>query len=199
MVQVTDRPALFLDRDGVINIDYAYVHRSENFESIDGIFELCREAKRLGYWIFVITNQAGIGRGQYTEQDFLKLTEWMQVVLKAEGAKADAVYFCPYHPVHGVGCYKQDSDCRKPNPGMLLQAAREFDINFDDSVLIGDKLSDIYAGLSAGVGVNLLFDPDGKQFEGEQTGITAVLRRLGEAVPYLRTAVMSGDPGQVQN
>lgn len=153
------RPALFLDRDGVINVDYAYVSKQEDFEFIDGIFELCQLAKQLGYLIFVVTNQAGIGRGYYTEEDFWNLTDWMCSVFKFHGAVIDKVYFCPFHPVHGVGKYKVDSSCRKPKPGMILQAAKEFCVDLQRSVLVGDKATDIQAGLAAGVGCNLLYSP----------------------------------------
>lgn len=155
------RPALFLDRDGVINADHAYVCRQENFEFVDGIFELCRYAKKLGYLIFVVTNQAGIGRGFYTEQDFLKLTEWMCGIFSTEGVVIDKVYFCPFHPEHGVGKYKVNSPFRKPGPGMILQAAEEFGVDLARSVLVGDKETDIQAGIAAGVGCNLLYHPLG--------------------------------------
>ena len=91
-----DNRAVFLDRDGVINIDHAYVNKPEDFIFIDGIFELCRKARQLGYLIFVITNQSGIGRGLYTENDFLKLTDWMNQVFKTQGINIDKVYFCPF-------------------------------------------------------------------------------------------------------
>lgn len=182
------RPALFLDRDGVINVDHAYVHRKEDFHFVDGIFELCREAKRLGFRIFVITNQAGIGRGYYTEQDFHVLTDWMQARLKEEGAEADAVYFSPYHPEHGIGEYRKDSVCRKPGPGMLHQAAGEFEIDFARSVLVGDKYSDVQAGMAAGVGRNLLFSRDSAEIGTDRPGIAAVLSSLREAITHLHTA-----------
>lgn len=154
---MTRRPALFLDRDGVVNIDHAYVHRQENFEFVDGIFDLCRHAKAQGYLIFVITNQAGIARGYYSEEDFLRLTQWMCERFAAEGAAIDKVYFCPFHPEHGIGRYKLDSPFRKPGPGMILQAADEFGVDLAASVLVGDMPTDIQAGIAAGVGSNLLY------------------------------------------
>lgn len=141
--------ALFLDRDGVININHGYVHEPERFDFIDGIFELCRYAQHLGYLLIVVTNQSGIGRGYYTEYDFLNLTEWMKQQFTDRGIHIDAVYFCPDHPEHGQGQYRRDSDCRKPKPGMILKAIREFDIDPGSSVLIGDKESDITAGRAA--------------------------------------------------
>lgn len=180
------RRALFLDRDGVINVDHAYVFKKENFEFIDGIFPLCREAKRLGYLIFVITNQAGIGRGYYTKQEFIHLTEWMKSVFIAEGCEIAKVYYCPYHPEHGIGKYKRETDCRKPKPGMILRAAKEFGVDIEHSVLVGDKLSDIQAGFAAGVGCNLLFVPPSDKTPEHNPGQTAaVLLSLLEAIHYL--------------
>lgn len=154
---VIGRPALFLDRDGVINHDSGYTFKAENFKFIDGIFELCRSAKRAGYYIVVITNQAGIGRGYYSEEDFRVLTEWMTDVFDNNGVKIDKVYFCPFHPEFGIGEYKMESPFRKPNPGMILQATQELKINLAESLLVGDKDSDIEAGINAGVGRNVLF------------------------------------------
>jgi D-glycero-D-manno-heptose 1,7-bisphosphate phosphatase len=174
---MSNRPALFLDRDGVINIDHAYVCKPENFEFVDGIFELCRSAKQHGFLIFVVTNQAGIGRGYYTEQDFLKLTEWMHGIFNAEGANIDQVYYCPTHPEHGIGKYKVASVCRKPSPGMILQAADEFDVDLSKSILVGDKEKDIQAGIAAGVGCNLLYlSSDTKK--GVATSASAIVNRL---------------------
>lgn len=144
------RPALFLDRDGVINVDRGYVYKQEDFEFIDGIFERCRLAQHLGYLIFVITNQSGIGRGYYTEQDFLILNDWMCGVFKEHGVNIEKVYYCPSRP-------EEYSPDRKPMPGMILRAAEEFGIDLPKSVLVGDKETDIQAGIAAGVGVNLLY------------------------------------------
>ena len=155
--------ALFLDRDGVINVDNAYVHRIEDFEFIDGIFELCEAAQMHGYLIIVVTNQAGIGRGYYSEEDFHKLSEWMCRSFEQRDIVISDIYFCPYHPEHGIGIYKQDSSCRKPRPGMLLRAKDEHSIDMDDSIFIGDKLSDLEAGEKAGVGLNILFSRSHKK------------------------------------
>lgn len=179
------RPALFLDRDGVINVDHAYVHRREDVEFIDGIFDLCRSARRRGYLVVVVTNQAGIGRGYYTEHDFQRLTDWMLERFGAEGAAIDRVYFCPYHPVHGVGRYKVDSPFRKPGPGMILQAAEELGIDLARSVLVGDMATDIGAGHAAGVGCKLLFRPDGASDAPAPEAADAVVARLSDVLPYL--------------
>ena len=140
------KKALFLDRDGVINIEKNYVYKIEDFEFVDGIFELCRKYQEEGYLLFVITNQAGIARDYYTEEDFQTLTTWMLDEFKKEGIKITKVYYCPHHPEFTGECA-----CRKPKPGMILQAEKEFDLDLRNSVLIGDKMSDIEAGKVAGV------------------------------------------------
>jgi D-glycero-D-manno-heptose 1,7-bisphosphate phosphatase len=181
---LSHRRALFLDRDGVINVDHGYVSRTVNFEFIDGIFELCRRAKTLEYLILVVTNQAGIGRGHYSERDFLELTRWMCGVFRDRGASIDKVYFCPYHPEHGIGNYRIDSPLRKPAPGMILQAANEFDIDLNQSVLVGDNDSDIQAGIAAGVGRNLLYRPSDRVSDRDHHHHTvATIRKLVDAIP----------------
>lgn len=147
------RRALFLDRDGVINVEKNYVHRIEDFEFLPGIFELCATARELDYLLVVITNQAGIGRGYYTEADFQRLTEWMREEFRTRGIDIARVYHCPYHPTAGVGEYKRESFDRKPNPGMIFKARDELGLDLAQCVLIGDKDSDIEAGRAAGVGL----------------------------------------------
>jgi len=153
------RAALFLDRDGVVNEERNYVYRIEDFEFIDGVFDLCRSAKLSGMAVVVITNQAGIGRGYYTEAQFHALTEWMCDRFSEQGIDIDGVYYCPYHPVHGVGKYKADSFDRKPNPGMILKVRDELGLRLSDSILIGDRASDIAAARAAGVGRTVLMAP----------------------------------------
>lgn len=149
--------ALFLDRDGVINVDYGYVHHRDQVHFIDGIFEICRHAHHLGYYIIVVTNQAGIGRGYYSQDDFEDLMTWMKTVFAEQGCPITEVYWCPYHPTAGLGNYRQESFDRKPNPGMILTAANCYNLDLNKSVLIGDKISDVAAGEIAGVGCNLLY------------------------------------------
>lgn len=178
------RRALFLDRDGVINVDHGYVHRPDQFEFVDGIFDLVRNACRRGYHVFIVTNQAGIGRGYYTEQDFHALMEWVCGEFRANGGQIDKVYFCPYHPEHGIGTYKRETSFRKPGPGMILAAAEEFGLDLAASVLIGDKESDIEAGVAAGVGCNVLFCPDGKPEP--QNSFGCVIESMLEATSLLQ-------------
>lgn len=175
---MTERRALFLDRDGVINVDHGYVHRQEDFEFVEGIFELVAYARTLGYLVIIVTNQAGIGRGYYSEEDFLRLMDWVGTVFAARSGGVDKVFFCPHHPEHGVGHYRQDSHFRKPAPGMLLSAIQEFGINPATSVLVGDKPSDIAAGRAAGVGTNLLLG-------GEVCDGAIAVDKLSQVLPYL--------------
>lgn len=156
----TGNKALFLDRDGVINVERGYIHRRESFEFIPGIFELCRAAHGLGYLLVVATNQAGIARGYYSEIDFHDLTEWMMAKFVEQNVTITRLYYCPYHPVFGIGRYKYDSPDRKPNPGMLLRAQADLDLDLGSSILIGDKQSDIEAGCSAGVGTQILLSSE---------------------------------------
>lgn len=155
------RRALFLDRDGVVNVDHGYVCSSDNFQFIDGIFELVAAAQQAGYLVVIITNQAGIGRGYYTEADFENLMIWVREQFVVRGGLIDAVYFCPDHPEHGLGAYRCDSPFRKPAPGMILQAAKEHGIDLGRSILVGDKLTDIQAGCNAGVGELLFYGTSG--------------------------------------
>ena len=151
---------LFLDRDGVINVDNNYVHKISDFIFTDYIFDLCRAAKQKDYKIIVITNQAGIGRGLYSESDFVDLTRWMIDIFISQEIVIEKVYFCPFHKEHGIGHYRQDSFDRKPNPGMIIKALNEFGISANESVLVGDNLSDVKAGQAAGVKTNLLLSKD---------------------------------------
>lgn len=148
---MTARRALFLDKDGVINVNHGYVCTPERTDFIDGIFELCRAATRRGFLNVVVTNQAGIGRGYYTESDFTTYVDWVRAQFRQHGAQLDAVYYCPHHPVRGVGKYLKDCACRKPKPGMLLNAQRDLDLDLTRCVLVGDSVSDLEAGRTAGV------------------------------------------------
>src|ERR1035437_2372099 len=114
--------ALFLDRDGVVNMETDYVWRVEDFNFVDDIFRLCEKFQTEGYKIFIITNQSGISRGYYSENDFLHLTDWMLARFLENGISILKVYFCPHHPDISGPC-----NCRKPNPGLIKQAEMEFD------------------------------------------------------------------------
>lgn len=166
------RRALFLDRDGVINQEIGYLSRVDQVQFLPGVFNLCRKAKELGYLLVIITNQAGIARGHYSENDFLALMDWMTARFSENGAPIDRVYYCPYHPEFGVGIYKRNSSDRKPEPGMLLQAAIELNLDLGQCILVGDRFTDIRAGASAGVG--LLFLLRGNEVSQQVFGVNYI-------------------------
>ncbi|EGV06075.1 D,D-heptose 1,7-bisphosphate phosphatase [Haemophilus pittmaniae HK 85] len=179
--------AIFLDRDGTLNIDHGYVHEIDQFQFIDGSIDTLKKLKEMGYLLVLVTNQSGIARGYFTEQQFLQLTEWMDWSLADRGVDLDGIYYCPHHP-EGIGEFKENCDCRKPKPGMLLQAIKELNIDPTYSVMVGDKVDDIKAGISAGVKINVLVKT-GKAItdEGESlasyvldsiAGLPALLRKI---------------------
>jgi D-glycero-D-manno-heptose 1,7-bisphosphate phosphatase len=180
--------ALFLDRDGVINHDSGYTSSTGEFKFIDGIFDLCRAARQAGYLLIVVTNQAGIGRGYYSEEDFLTLSAWMRDRFTAKGAPITDVFYCPFHPENGVGDYKKDSFDRKPNPGMLLRAAEKHGINMKRSIMIGDKDSDMQAASNAGVGIRCHYLSDGHE-EALSAAATHKIYSLREGISLLSEAV----------
>lgn len=141
--------AAFLDRDGVINIDKDYVCQIEDFEFKDGIFELLLYLQSEGYKLIVITNQSGIGRGYYSEEDFLTLSAWMKQKLEENGVVIEKIYHCPHDPEIRCGC-------RKPDSGMFEKAIEEFCIDTKNSLVIGDKKSDLDAATKVGVGLKIL-------------------------------------------
>jgi D-glycero-D-manno-heptose 1,7-bisphosphate phosphatase len=144
------RRALFLDRDGVINEDCGYCHRIDQWVWVPGIFETIKTANRLNFAVIIVTNQAGIARGYYDESHFLALSRWMREEFDRNNAPITAVYYCPYHP-DGRPPYDRNSPLRKPGPGMLMQAARDHELDLKRSLLIGDQESDIQAGRAAGL------------------------------------------------
>lgn len=178
------RSALFLDRDGVVNVDRGYVHRPDQFEFVAGIFELARFAVReLGWAVVVATNQSGIGRGYFGEQAYQDLTRFMCERFAAEQAPLAGVYHCPYHPEHEIGEYRRDHPWRKPKPGMILQAAADLGLDLAHSVIIGDALSDIEAGAAAGIGFRVRIG--GREGSGDAPA-HYVAADLGEALALLR-------------
>jgi len=136
------RKAIFLDRDGVINIEKDYLFKLEDFEFIEGVFESLRYFQRLGFLLFIITNQSGIGRGYYTKDDFSLLTKWMLSQFENENIIISDVQFCPHSP-------DIDCRCRKPNIGMIENIDKNYPIDFENSWLIGDKQSDIECAKNA--------------------------------------------------
>lgn len=164
------RKALFLDRDGVVNVEKHYLHKIDDFEWMEGIVEVCRRYQEEGFLILVVTNQSGISRGYYTQADFDRLSEWMIDRFRELGITVSAVYHCPHHESIDGPC-----ECRKPEPGMFLSARREYDIDMENSVMIGDNERDIEASLKAGVGENILLSPDARHSRADR-----IIRSLKE-------------------
>lgn len=169
-----------MDRDGVINVDCGYVFKVESFKFIEGIFELVAAAKKAGYLVIVVTNQAGIGRGYYSEEDFFHLTNWMKNQFFLNGGCIDQVYHCPFHPKYGVGKFRHNSNWRKPKPGMILQAQKDFNIDLKASILIGDKITDMQAGKKSGIGT-LLLHSKSSNFLGSVN-----IKTIGQALDFIK-------------
>ena len=138
------KKAIFLDRDGVINKEKNYLYKKEDFEFIDGVFEACRYFQEIGYQLVVVTNQSGISRGYYQEEDFHKITKWMLEQFESQNIKILDVFFCPHGP-------ESTCNCRKPKPGMLLEAKEKHKIDMKNSWMIGDKEADVGAANAAGI------------------------------------------------
>jgi D-glycero-D-manno-heptose 1,7-bisphosphate phosphatase len=147
--------AVFLDRDGVLNFDTGYVSCADNFILIPGVVEGLTILQSLDFKLVVVTNQSGIARGMFSELDFMALTNHMTELFRRKGISLDGVYFCPHHPdITGI------CECRKPNPGLVLEAAEALNLDLGCSYMIGDKQSDVTAGISAGVKISALISPD---------------------------------------
>jgi D-glycero-D-manno-heptose 1,7-bisphosphate phosphatase len=178
------RRAAFLDRDGVVNIDHGYVFRREDFEFVPGTLAACAQLHRQGMLLVVVTNQSGIGRGLYSEDDFRRLSAWMSAEFAAAGAPLAGLYHCPHHPQATLAQFRLACDCRKPAPGLLLAAARELSLDLSRSVLFGDKASDIEAAAAAGVPQRVLLGTDGRALPPPDPAPQATARfaSLAEAV-----------------
>jgi D-glycero-D-manno-heptose 1,7-bisphosphate phosphatase len=178
------QPALFLDRDGVVNREIGYLYKPEQVEFTAGIFELCRHAYVRGYKLIVITNQAGIARQLYSEADFHSLMRWIFEEFRRKHIHLDGYYFCPHHPEHGIGRYRKECADRKPQPGMILQASKDHGIELSQSVLIGDRCSDIQAGAAAGISNLILLrgtEPSGCPLSPPHRVVSA----LADVIPML--------------
>lgn len=150
------RAAIFLDRDGTLNVDDGYVSRCEQFQFIDGAIEACYQLQQMGYRLVLITNQSGIARGKFSQTQFDTLTDWMRQQLAFHQVELSAVYYCPHHPDLGQGDYRQTCHCRKPQPGMLLAAKQQLKLDMTRSYMVGDRLTDMQAAAAAGVGTRVL-------------------------------------------
>lgn len=136
-------PAIFLDRDGTINIEKNYLHQTQDWEWIPGAIEAIKLFNKKGFFVVVVTNQAGIARGLYTTKEIDILHSYVSSQLRSYGAKIDKFYYCPHHPNYDE---KERCNCRKPSPGMLLEATKDLNIDLNNSWIVGDKISDIAAG-----------------------------------------------------
>lgn len=173
--------ALFLDRDGVINVEKNYLCRIEDFEFINGVFRTCQFFSKRNFKIIVVTNQAGIARGLYTENEFKMLTEWMVAEFSRNDVDIAKVYYCPHHPDFSGSC-----SCRKPSPGMLYQAALHFNLDIENSILVGDKKSDMIAAKAAGIANRVLVRSGHEISKEDECMASLVIDSIGELPRYYR-------------
>ncbi len=195
------RPAAFLDRDGVINIDHGYTYRREDFAFVPGVLAAAAALSAAGFALVVVTNQSGIGRRMYSVQDFERLTGWMREQFAAAGAPIAGVYYCPHHPTDAVGADRRECDCRKPAPGLLLQAQRELGLDLGRSLLFGDKRSDMEAAQAAGVPERILLGLNGTAVPADDASMPAGLATgrfasLRDAVDALMPRWAVAHPGR---
>ncbi|MBK3776634.1 D-glycero-beta-D-manno-heptose 1,7-bisphosphate 7-phosphatase [Azospirillum brasilense] len=175
--------ALLLDRDGVVNVDHGYIGDRNRFTFMHGIFPLARHAADRGFRIAVITNQSGIARGYFSEAAFLELSAWMLEMFRSQGVELAGVFHCPYHKGGVVERYARDSFWRKPNPGMILEAAQRLDLDLSRSVFLGDQPTDMAAAQAAGVARRIMLEPAGEP--PQETAATLTIHQLTELIPFL--------------
>jgi len=182
------RRAVFLDRDGTINVEKDYLYRCEDFAFLPGVDAAIRRLKEAGFVVVVTTNQSGVARGYYSEEDVRRLHEHLQQLLRQQRTEVDAFYFCPHHPTAGLGAYRRDCDCRKGSPGMLLQAAKEHALDLSRSFMVGDKCADVEAGERAGCTPLLVRTGYGRTDE-KKVALPAsqIVDDLSAAVDYILT------------
>jgi len=177
---------LFLDRDGVINEDHGYVHSKENFHFLPGIFELVLNARAKGYLCVLVTNQAGIGRGLYTTSQFKTLSTWMCEQFQNKGAFIDAIYYSPFHPTEARSKYLLKEDTRKPGIGMFLEAAEDLNIDLSESIMVGDKVSDVEASTNANIPSNYLLSSSNTNLHQSLKGKVEIVSDLPAIVSGLQ-------------
>jgi len=168
-----NQKSLFLDRDGIINIDHGYTYQIDSFTFVSGIFDLISLFQSKGYQVFVVTNQSGIGRGYYTLLDFQKLTQWMITAFEQKGISIKKVFYCPHKP-------EDNCHCRKPRTGMIEQALKEFHIDLEHSWIIGDKQSDIDLAHNAHIAKSIAIRDNSIQ------GATYYFKTIQECLDYLQ-------------
>ncbi len=174
---------MFLDRDGVINLDHGYVFEPERFDFVPGIFELVRHANDIGWPVVVVTNQSGIARGMYSEAAFSDLMAWVQECFAEHGAQIDDLRYCPHHPDAVIGRYRKRCECRKPATGMFLAAAAQLGLDMAGSLMVGDGARDMQAALAAGVGQRCWLGATAAQASREQALAVASLADVQALLP----------------
>ncbi|NUB24880.1 HAD family hydrolase [Azospirillum brasilense] len=175
--------ALLLDRDGIVNVDRGYVGDIGRFTFLDGVFTLARHAVDRGFRVVVVTNQSGIARGYFTEAAFLELSDWMRGMFLAQGVELAGIFHCPYHRSAVVERYARDSFWRKPNPGMILDAARRLNLSLSRSVFLGDQPTDMEAARAAGVERRVLLCSEDDPIR--QEAATSTIRRHTDLIASL--------------
>jgi D-glycero-D-manno-heptose 1,7-bisphosphate phosphatase len=163
---------IFLDRDGVINKEVGYLHKIKDFKFIDGVFDACLYFRSLGYQLIIVTNQSGIGRGYYNEDDFHIVNNWMLEKFSKKDINILDVFFCPHGP-------ESDCDCRKPKPGMFNQANNKYGIDMKNSWMIGDKEADVQAAKTAGI-QNTILVKSGHAIDEENSKAEFILDSIGQ-------------------
>jgi len=149
-MKAVKKKAVFLDRDGTINVEVGYLSDPEELELIPGAARAVARLNDAGFVVVVVTNQAGVARGYFTEEDVVAVNRRLVEVLQPEGARIDGIYYCPHHPEFGDETYRKDCECRKPNTGMVRQAVDDFNIDVSRSYVVGDHVGDVLLGVNAG-------------------------------------------------
>jgi len=149
-MKAVKKKAVFLDRDGTINVEVGYLSDPEELELIPGAARAVARLNDAGFVVVVVTNQAGVARGYFTEEDVVAVNRRLVEVLQPEGARIDGIYYCPHHPEFGDETYRKDCECRKPNTGMVRQAVDNFNIEVSRSYVVGDHVGDVLLGVNAG-------------------------------------------------
>lgn len=184
-----DQGALFLDRDGTINVDVDFLSNPDDLQLLPRSARAIREANELGIPVFIITNQSGIARGILSERELETVHQRLKEKLADEGAAIDKIYYCPHHPDIGMPPYRKTCTCRKPKTGMLRQAAREFGINLGTSYMVGDRCVDMIAGHSANCGTVLVLTGYGTMERDEcveSTHVDHISEDLFDAWMYIK-------------
>jgi len=170
---------VFLDRDGVINVEKNYLHKIEDFEFIDGVFKSLLYLQKLDYKLVIVTNQSGIGRGYYTKEQYDILTIWLKEKFKSSSINVSEIYCCPHAP--DVEC-----ECRKPKIGMIQQASQIINIDYENSWVIGDKSSDIALGLNANI-PNTIQVKSGHAFDEKDSKATFIINSIKDVPSIIKS------------